>query len=143
MMEMQDVKERRPHSLRSADPAEDALETETDPMVPPDAPSLQSRRRSTPESWLRFVFDRIWAVAFLAAASLGLYEADFFREVLHSPLANRGFVHLGVLFASLLVLFGGYIEVYRSMVLGEQVSYATARTATHGMLVSMAASGLW
>ncbi|RLN61702.1 hypothetical protein BBJ29_009927 [Phytophthora kernoviae] len=139
MMEMQDVKERRPHSQRAAGGTQDGEETETDPMVP----SMREERRSKPETWLRFIVDRIWPGVFLVVACLGLYEAGFVSDVLHSPRANRSFVHLGILFGTLLGLFGCYIEVYRSMILGEQVSYTTAKTATHGMLVSMMASGLF
>ncbi|KAG7385019.1 hypothetical protein PHYPSEUDO_002031 [Phytophthora pseudosyringae] len=138
MMHMQEVKERRPHSQRNADDDEDeAQQTETDPMVA-DAPAP---RRSQPESWLRFVMDKIWSVTFLSVACLGLYEANFVPELLHAPGANRTFVHLGIFFGTLLGVFGCYIEVYRSMILGERVHYESAKTATHAMLASMLASG--
>ncbi|RLN59628.1 hypothetical protein BBJ29_002221 [Phytophthora kernoviae] len=107
-------------------------------MVPP----MREERRSKPETWLRFITDRIWPGVFLVVACLGLYEADFVSDVLHSLHANRSFVHLGILFGTLLGLFGCYVEVYRSMILGEQVSYTPAKTATHGMLVPMLTSGL-
>jgi hypothetical protein len=136
MMHIQEIKERRPHP---AGDDEDAQETETDPMVP----DVASPRRPHPESWLRFVLDRVWSMAFLSVAVLGLYEADFFPQLLRAPHAHRGFVHLGVFFASLLGLFGCYIELYRGVVRGERVHYESAKTATHGMLVSMLASGVW
>jgi hypothetical protein len=41
------------------------------------------------------------------------------------------------------VLFGCYIEVYRNLILGEKVSYETAKSATHGMLFSMVLAGIW
>lgn len=134
MMEMQEVKERRPHSQRH----EEEEETfETDPMVS----GLPTARRSQPESWVQLVMDKIWSVVFLTVACLGLYEADFVPQLLHAPHANRSFVHLGILFATLLGAFGAYIEVYRSMIRGENVNYESAKTATHGMLVSMLLSG--
>ncbi|OWZ00479.1 putative membrane protein [Phytophthora megakarya] len=134
MMDMQEVKERRPHSVEEDNEQE---QKEADPMVP----NVSTPQRSLPESWLTFVLDRIWAVAFLTVASFGLYEAHFVSDLLHAPHANRTFVHLGIFFGTLLGLFGCYIEVYRSMILGEQVHYESAKTATHGMLVSMLASG--
>ncbi|KAG6948045.1 hypothetical protein JG688_00015270 [Phytophthora aleatoria] len=137
MMDMQEVKERRPRLQRNGDDDDDTEQTETDPMVP-DTPTP---RRSQPETWVRFVMDKIWSVAFLAVACLGLYEADFVSDLLHAPHANRSLVHLGIFFGTLLGVFGCYIEVYRSMILGEHVHYESAKTATHGMLVSMLASG--
>ncbi|KAG6616668.1 uncharacterized protein IUM83_13041 [Phytophthora cinnamomi] len=141
MMRMeQEVTARRPLSARAGedDDAEGLQDAETDPMV---AAAPSARRAQLAESWLQLVLDRIWSLTFLAVASLGLYEADFVPQLLHAPHARRGFVHLGVLFGSLLGLFGGYIEVYRGVVLGERVHYKTAKTATHGMLASMLASG--
>ncbi|KAF4027562.1 hypothetical protein GN244_ATG20821 [Phytophthora infestans] len=70
--------------------------------------------------------DKIWSVAFFSVACLGLYEADFVSDLLHAPHANRSFVHLGIF-----------------MILGERVHYETAKTATHGMLVSVLASGFF
>uniref|UniRef100_M4BMW0 Transmembrane protein 107 n=1 Tax=Hyaloperonospora arabidopsidis (strain Emoy2) TaxID=559515 RepID=M4BMW0_HYAAE len=86
--------------------------------------------------------DKLWSLVFLTVASLGLYEAQFVSEIVHAPHANRNFVHLGILFGTLLAVFGGYIEVYRSVLLGEHVKYESVKTATHGMLASMLASGL-
>lgn len=145
MMTMeQEVTPRRPHSARvgDSDDADELMDKETDPMVSA-APNSSARRAQQAESWVQFVLDRIWSLAFLGVASLGLYEAEFVPELLQAPHARREFVHLGVLFASLLGLFGAYIEVYRGMILGERVHYATAKTATHGMLASMLASGFW
>ncbi|KAL4163912.1 hypothetical protein KRP22_004539 [Phytophthora ramorum] len=139
MMHMQEVKERRPHAQRTAAESDEQTENiETDPMVPH---ARSGRRAQAAESWVRFVLDRIWSLTFLTVASLGLYEADFVPQLLHASHAHRSFVHLGILFGTLLGVFGTYIEVYRSMILGENVHYESAKTATHGMLASMVASG--
>ncbi|EEY69681.1 uncharacterized protein PITG_19299 [Phytophthora infestans T30-4] len=139
MMDMQEIKERHPRSQRNGDDEGETDHAETDPMVS----NTPAPRRSQPEIWVRFVMDKIWSVAFFSVACLGLYEADFVSDLLHAPHANRSFVHLGILFGTLLGVFGCYIEVYRSMILGERVHYETAKTATHGMLVSVLASGFF
>ncbi|CAI5742857.1 unnamed protein product [Peronospora destructor] len=116
----------------------DQTQSESDSIMLDPTP----RPRSQPESWVRFVMDRLWSLTFLSVACLGLYEADFVSALLHASHANRNFVHLGILFGTLLGLFGCYIEVYRSLILGERVHYDNAKTATHGMLVSIMASGV-
>lgn len=147
MMEMRDAKERPLRRGIQHGGAEDAAGdvAETDPMVPdaPEESDFSRGLRKPPQSWLTFVTDRIWPVAFLSVASLGLHEAGFVHEILYSPVANRAFIHLALAFASLVVLVGSYVEVYRSMICGERVSYATARTSTHCMLAFMALSGVW
>lgn len=160
MMEMQDVKARKPHSAAAAAADELPVE-ELDPSVQ-TAPLLsernssssvndrldqhhqqQQRRRHSKnvKSWVQYVLDRVWSAAFLAVASFGLYEAQFVHEVLYAPEANRAWVNAGIFCATLVVLFGCYIELYRSMLLGEKVSYETAKTSTHGMLASMLLTG--
>ena len=136
---MQEVNERR-QRRRSDDAIDDGQDvTETVLMLS----HATLRQRSMPESWVRFAMDKLWSLVFLTVASLGLYEAQFVSEIVHAPHANRNFVHLGILFGTLLAVFGGYIEVYRSVFLGEHVKYESVKTATHGMLASMLASGLW
>ncbi|KAI9919427.1 hypothetical protein PsorP6_017489 [Peronosclerospora sorghi] len=140
MMHMQEVKARRPISRDTIEDDDDAAETETDPMV--SFPKFEPTRTLQADSWVRFVMDKIWSLAFLSVACLGLYEAEFIPELLHAPNANRIFVHVGILFGTLLGVFGCYIEVYRRVILGERVHYEAVKTATHGMLLSMLASGV-
>ncbi|CAH0493850.1 unnamed protein product [Peronospora farinosa] len=133
-MHLQEIKMRR--SVEMDD--HDQNQSETDSILLDSTPLP----RVQPESWVRFVMDKIWSLTFLSVACFGLYEVNFVSDLLHASHANRNFVHLGILFGTLLGLFGGYIEVYRSMILGERVHYANAKTATHGMLVSIMASGI-
>ncbi|CAH0479293.1 unnamed protein product [Peronospora belbahrii] len=137
MMHMQEVRERRLFSQHIREDEKDQEQTEMDPILSNALPI----RRSQPESWVRFVMDKTWSFTFLIVASFGLYEANFLSDLLYAPHANRRLIHLGILFGTLLGGFGCYIEVYRSMVLGERVHYDNAKTATHGMLVSMLLSG--
>lgn len=140
MMEMQEVKERRAAGMEAPADAR-----ETDPMVPeaPESSDLARGLRKAPRSWLSLVSERVWPAVFLTVASLGLHEADFLGLVLRSPLANRPAVHLALALSSVVVLLGAYIEVYRSMICGERVSYETARSSTHAMLAFMLLSGAW
>lgn len=142
MMDMQEVKARRGALQEDAqDAADDGVETE--PMIPAEPDDDVRGLRKPPKSWLTLVTERVWPCIFLGVATMGLYEADFVHEVLHSPLVNRSFLNLGVGFASLVMGVAAYIEVYRSLIRGEKVSYATARTSTHFMLIGMLLSGLW
>jgi hypothetical protein len=144
MMEMRDATERPLRRGVQGDSTADDV-SETDPMVPdaPEDSDFSRGLRKSPSSWLTFVTDRVWPAVFLTVACLGLHEAGFVHEVLRSPAANRAFVHLALAFSSVVVLVGAYVEVYRSMICGERVSYATARTSTHCMLAFMALSGVW
>lgn len=152
MMDMQEIKARKPHAGATSDntlPVATAVpeEEELDPSVQ-SAPLLDehARRRrhdKNVRSWVQAVLDRVWSAAFLAVAGFGLHEAQFVHELLYAREAKRAWVHAGIGCASLVVLFGSYIELYRSMLLREKVSYETARTSTHGMLVSMLAAGVW
>ena len=106
-------------------------------------------RRRQPQPQSRFddpilhrILHKTWSLAFFALACLGLYEANCIADILHAADAHRAFVHAAVEFGTLVGVFGGYIEAYRSLLRGERVHYATATTATHGMLVSIVASGI-
>lgn len=152
MMDMQEVKARKPHSAAAANgssalPQPAIGEEELDPSVQ-SAPLLsESERRKrhdkSVKSWVQAVLDRVWSAAFLGVAGFGLHEAQFVHELLYAREARRAWVHAGIFAASLVVFFGSYIELYRSMLLREKVSYETARTSTHAMLASMVASGIW
>ncbi|KAL7691167.1 putative transmembrane protein [Plasmopara halstedii] len=138
MMHMQEIKERH-HQIQRGRNSDDEMDvTEIDPMVPNNLAS----RRLNPESWMRVVMNKIWPVALFVVACLGMYEVNFVSEILHSSTANRNFVHLSIIFGTLLGGFACYIEVYRSIIRGEHVRYESAKTATHGMMASMLASGL-
>ncbi|TYZ62850.1 hypothetical protein PybrP1_003579 [[Pythium] brassicae (nom. inval.)] len=150
MMDMQEIKARKPHAgaPNNAPSVAAAAEEkeEIDPSVP-SAPLLDehARRRRHDKnvgSWVQTILDRVWSAAFLAVAGFGLHEAQFVHELLYAREARRAWVHAGIGCASLVVLFGSYIELYRSMLLREKVSYETARTSTHGMLASMVAAGV-
>ncbi|KAF1325945.1 hypothetical protein FI667_g8822, partial [Globisporangium splendens] len=148
MMDMQEVKPRKAHARRDDDGGvqEDSEHIgEVDPSVQ-TAPLLsdadpRGRSRATP-FWLQYVLDRVWSAIFFGVACVGLYEAQFVHEVLYAPEAHRAYVNLGILFSTLVVLFGSYIELYRSMILGEKVRYENAKTSTHAMLFSMCAAGV-
>lgn len=137
-MSMQEIKERHPRSQRMDEDNEETGKMETDPMVS----NVSMPRRSHLTSWVRVVMDKIWSIVLVVVASLGVYEADFVPDILRAPTANRSFVHLSIFFGTLVGVFACYIEVYRSMIRGEHVRYASAKTATHGMLVFTLASGL-
>lgn len=143
-MEMQEMKERKAHAKQVQ--ADEEHSEEVDPSVQ-TAPLLSEQdprgRTKHAPSWLRYILDRVWSAIFFSIACFGLYEAQFVHEVLYAPEAHRGSVNLGIFFSTLVVLFGSYIELYRSMVLGEKVSYDTAKTSTHAMLFSMCAAALW
>ncbi|DAZ94579.1 TPA: hypothetical protein N0F65_004339 [Lagenidium giganteum] len=146
MMDMQEVTERR----RLKDDYDEERK-EVDPSVngSPEAEMAAARKRRSGGSWLRYVTDRVWPTIFLTVATFGLHEAKFVQELLYSHVANRTFVNLGIFFSTSVMLFASYIEVYRSMLLGDHVRYENAKTSTHGMLVSMIAAsicftiGLW
>jgi hypothetical protein len=147
MMDMQEIKERRRPVAGDATAASDVQE-EVDPSVPPTAPFLNGptvrrRQRSSIEVGIKYVFDRLWSLAFFTVACFGLHETQFVHEVLYARHANRTFVMLFIASSTLVVLFGCYIEVYRNLILGEKVSYETAKSATHGMLFSMVLAGIW
>ncbi|GAB9477359.1 hypothetical protein Gpo141_00014424 [Globisporangium polare] len=153
MMDMQEIKARRPHAQQPPTPGADDNGEELDPSVQTapllaaNGSELDSRGRARKNqkqvgSWIQYVLDRVWSVVFLGVACFGLHEAQFVHEVLYAPEAHRAWVNLGIFFSTLVVLFGSYIELYRSMVLGEKVSYEKAKTSTHAMLFSMCAAGL-
>lgn len=159
MMDMQEVKARRPHGKQptsnddSADADQQHVEeldpsVQTAPLLAANGSELDARGRARKHnkqvgSWIQYVLDRVWSVLFLGVACFGLHEAQFVHEVLYAPEAHRPWVNLGIFFSTLVVLFGSYIELYRSMLLGETVSYEKAKTSTHAMLFSMVAAGLW
>lgn len=158
MMDMQEIKARRPHAQQSpatpgvddsAEPIEELdPSVQTAPLLAANGSELDSRGRARKHqkqvgSWIQYVLDRVWSVAFLSVACFGLHEAQFIHEVLYAPEAHRVWVNLGIFFSTLVVLFGSYIELYRSMLLGEKVSYEKAKTSTHAMLFSMCAAGIW
>ena len=137
---MQEVTARRPgHGHDDVVVHDEHDVAETVSMLPASVP----RQRSLPERWVRVAVDKLWSLVFLSVACLGLFEANFVTDIVHAASAHRIFVHLGVLCGTLLGVFGGYIEVYRNVVLGEHVRYESVKTATHGMLASMLLSGLW
>ncbi|CAI5717632.1 unnamed protein product [Hyaloperonospora brassicae] len=136
---MQEVIARRPRHGRDDVGVSDAHDvSEAVSMLPASMP----RQRSLPERYVRVAMDKLWSLVFLTVASLGLFEAHFGTDIVHAASARRTFVHLGVLWGTLVGVFGGYIEVYRNVVLGEHVRYESVKTATHGMLASMLLSGL-
>ena len=153
MMDMQEVKARKPHSVAAQtlqdhdthDSQEVDPSVQTAPLLHGNDSEQHERRRHGKhvKSWVQFVLDRVWSAAFLAVASFGLHEAQFVHEVLYAPEANRVYVHAGIGSATLVVFIGCYIELYRSLLLGERVSYATAKTSTHAMLCAMVATGVW
>lgn len=144
-MEMQEVKERKRKT-----PAQDVQEPTagddedvTDPTVPALGGTRKAKGSKSGGTWLGYIMDRLWSLVFFTVASLGLYEMHFVQEVLYAPEANRTFVHLGIFCCTLVVLFGCYIEIYRSMLLHEKVRYENAKSSTHGMLASIIATGVW
>lgn len=158
MMDMQEIKARRPHlqqppATPGADDSAESIEeldpsVQTAPLLAANGSELDSRGRARKHqkqvgSWIQYVLDRVWSVTFLSIACFGLHEAQFVHEVLYAPEAHRAWVNLGIFFSTLVVLFGSYIEIYRSMLLGEKVSYEKAKTSTHAMLFSMCAAGIW
>jgi hypothetical protein len=121
---------------------------EIDPTVASSAPLEQeddrghgTRGSRRSDSWIRFISDRIWPSLFFIAGLFGLHEGNFLQILLYSKQVNRSWIHGGVFFSTLCVLFGSYIEVYRNMILGEKVHYETAKTSTHGMLMSIVLAG--
>ncbi|KAJ0396896.1 hypothetical protein P43SY_000162 [Pythium insidiosum] len=146
MMDMQEIKERKPHNAHQ-EPSDRQHEEEVDPEVPVSTPLMASgaaarRQRSSLEVGIKFVTDRFWPTVFFTVAAVGLYEARFVQRVLYSDHANRLFVNLFIFCASMVMLFGSYIELYRNFFLGEKVTYEKAKTSTHGMLLFMFLAGV-
>lgn len=144
-MEMQEVKERKRKTPAqdAQEPAAGDSEDVTDPTVPALGGARKAKGGKSGGTWLGYIMDRLWSLVFFTVASLGLYEMHFVQEVLYAPEANRRFVHLGIFCCTLVVLFGCYIEIYRSMLLHEKVRYENAKSSTHGMLASIIATGVW
>ena len=106
-------------------------------------PSLHdSNDREEEEDRLSFIARKLIACLFFIAAAFGLHEVNFVNECLYSPYVNRTWLNSGLFFSSLVMLFASYIEVYRSVILNEKVSYETAKTSTHGMLISLIGAGV-
>ncbi|TMW59165.1 hypothetical protein Poli38472_007310 [Pythium oligandrum] len=145
MMDMQEIKERKRARPQGNEHEEAEAEAEVDPSVPlVDATGRRIKsKRSSIEKGIQYVVDRFWPTVFLTLASVGLYELRFVHALLYASHANRLFVNLFILCSTLVVLFGSYIEVYRNLYMKEKVSYETAKTSTHGMLLCMVLAGLF
>ena len=109
---------------------------EQDPSIP------EGKDEQEKEDTLSFIARKLVAFLFFISASFGLHEVNFVNECLYSPYVNRMWFNLGLFFSSSVMLFASYIEVYRSAILNEKVSYETAKTSTHGMLISLIGAGI-
>lgn len=127
-MDQQSLRERRKFTATSTMP---------EAFVPPSLP---------PQTFIicliQYLLAHSWSITFFIVALVGVVQIELFPILLFHPLRNAFFVFCGVAASAATVAFGAYIELYRSVYLREKVSYKNARTATHGMLVSISLAGI-
>eukprot|EP00753_Platysulcus_tardus_P022583 PLAT9787.1.p3 GENE.PLAT9787.1~~PLAT9787.1.p3 ORF type:complete len:187 (+),score=98.75 PLAT9787.1:646-1206(+) len=70
------------------------------------------------------------AIIISAASFTLLYYLDFFAAMTHSPLVSRGWFDIGLLLLTAQMSIVTYLEVFRSMMLGEKLEYENARTSS-------------
>jgi len=81
-----------------------------------------------------------WAVATLVLSLYALHHLDFVRVLLTSAAVHRGWLNFALAQIAALLMVAGHLELWRGAVLGEQLSYASARTTTHAMLALLMGS---